>query len=392
MRDVIIVGGGPAGTSLAKELAEKDWDVAVYEKRQEIGAPKRCGEGFSSSSMKELGLNIPKNCVRRPIKGAKVFAPNGKMIGVEFNKDAGYILERKMFDKWLAAEASRAGAKIQAKTKITDIIFKKGEVEVKGESQGEEFKEKAKMVVGADGVESLCTRKSGLRMVNKAKLMDSGYQLEMSNIDIDYPDDIVLYFGNKIAPRGYVWIFPKGEDTANVGIGVSSLTKESAKYYLNKFLEKNSKLNGSVLEVNSGLIPVGGFLKQLSKDNFLAIGDAAHQVNPIHGGGMAEAIKASKIAADVIHKGLKKDDLSRKVLKEYDRRWWEERGKKLKKIEKLREVMENLSDEDFNYLAKYLEGKDMVEFSKGNKLFKIGKLLFKKPKLAKKLYDRGKKK
>ncbi len=391
MRDVIIVGAGPGGSATAKHLSEKGYSVALYEKRQEIGAPKRCGEGISLGRVERLGLNPPKNCIRQKIDGAKIYAPSGKAVEIDYGKDSGYILERKMFDKWLAEEAARKGAFVQAKTYIKDVVRERGRISgVKGESCGEKFEEKSKILVAADGVESKISRVAGLNTTCNPLLIDSGVQFEMAGIEIEDPKKIHLYFGNKIAPRGYLWIFPKGKDVANVGVGIIGNSTIPAIDYLKKFVENKEELKkGSILEVNAGSIPVGGFLKKMTLDNFLIVGDAAYQVNPIHGGGIYEAQFAGRIAAEIIDEALQKKNTLDNQLNKYNIEWWKQRGNSLRKIEKLREVVENLSDEDFNYLADKLTGEDLVNFTRGNSLVTLAKLLLKRPhliKLAKALF------
>jgi len=385
MADIIIVGGGPGGSATAKFLAERGYDVILYEKRQEIGAPKRCAEGISLGGLERLKLNPPANCIRQKINGARIYAPNGKFIEIDYGKDSGYILERKIFDKWLAEEAARKGAKIQAKTYIKEVLKEDGKiVGVKGEFIGKEFSEKCKVLVAADGVESKISKIAGLNTTCNPLLVDSGIQFEMTGIEIEDPKKIYLYFGNKIAPRGYLWLFPKGKDVANVGIGIIGNSEVPAINYLKKFIESKSELRkGSILEVNAGGIPVGGFLKKMTLDNFLVVGDAAHQVNPIHGGGIYEAQFAGRIAAEVIDEALQKRDTSEKQLNKYNIEWWKQRGIYLRKVEKLREVVEKLSDDDFNYLAENLTGEDLINFSRGSGLKTLGKLLMKRPNLIK---------
>jgi digeranylgeranylglycerophospholipid reductase len=385
MRDVVIVGAGPGGSATAKHLAAKGYNVALYEKRQEIGAPKRCAEGISLGGLERLGLNPPSNCIRQRIDGAKIYAPNGRFVEINYGKDSGYILERKIFDKWLAEEAARRGAKVQAKTYIKRVIKENGKVVgVKGDFCGEKFEENCKVLVAADGIESKISRMAGLNTTCNPLLVDSGVQFEMAGIKIEDKKKIYIYMGNEVAPRGYTWIFPKGEDVANVGIGILGRSEVPAIDYLKKFVESREELKkGSILEVNAGGIPVGGLLKKMTLDNFLAIGDAAHQVNPIHGGGIYEAQFAGRIAAEVISKSLEKGDTSEKQLDRYNVEWWEQRGESLKKIEKLREVVEKLSDEDLNYLAENLAGDNLVDFSRGQSLKILAKLLLKRPSLIK---------
>ncbi|MFP4115697.1 MAG: geranylgeranyl reductase family protein [Candidatus Aenigmatarchaeota archaeon] len=382
MKDVVVVGGGPAGSSVAAELAERDLDVALYEKRQEIGVPKRCGEGISAAPIKEVGLDIPERCKAQPINGALVHSPNIDFVRISSEETVGWILERELFDKWMATRAAEAGAKVKAKAKVKDLLPENKGVEV--EVEGDEFKEEAKMVIAADGVESLIARKAGVKNASNLQLVDSGYQYEMVDLELKDSNKLELYFGKDIAPRGYVWVFPKGERSANVGIGIGGDVKGTAKDYLDSFIENNDRFKrASVVEVNSGMIPVGGFLDDMTAENFLAVGDAANQVNPIHGGGIWEGIKAGIIAGKVAHEAISENDTSKENLQEYNKRWWKARGKNLKKVEKLREVLEDLDDEDLNYLAENLEGEDLMNFASGRKLSKLGRILLNRPKMIK---------
>ncbi len=384
--DVVIGGGGPGGLATAKILAENGIDVAVFEKRPSIGSEKRCAEGLSVNTLKIIKEKIgtvPTECIARMINGAIVYAPNGKEITIDFGDNSGAVLERKVYDKWLAMVASRAGAYIQSKTEVTGVIKENGYLKgVKVEFGGESFDVRSKVVVAADGVESTIARKAGLDTTHKLSCVDSGFQYEMSNLRLRDSSKIELMFGNKIAPRGYIWIFPKRRDVANVGIGVAN-TDRPAKYFLDKFIKENSSIfsNASIIEVNAGGIPVGGLMKNMVLNGFLAVGDAAHQVNPIHGGGLKEAVIAGNIAAEVITESIKRNDYSQKSLSRYNKIWWKERGSSLKKVERLKDIVEKLSDEVLNELAEILTGDDLVEFSRGNRLVKLAKLLIRKPKL-----------
>jgi len=389
--DVVVVGGGPGGSSTAKTLADKGLRVALFEKRPSIGSEKRCAEGLSIGSIKiieDIFGKVPKKCFARMINGAIVYAPNGKNVLVDFGKDAGAIMERKIFDKWLAMQASKAGAYVQSKTEVYDVIKEGNSVRgVMINFEGKKYEIRSKVVVAADGVESTVARKAGLNTTNKLINIDSGYQYEMSNLKLKDSKKIEIFMGNEIAPRGYVWIFPKGKDVANVGIGIA-MSKKPARYYLDKFIEENPKIfsESSIIEVNSGGIPVGGFLENMVMDGLVVVGDAAHQVNPIHGGGMKEATIAGNIAGEVIYRAIKKNNMS--ILKKYNKLWWKERGKHLRKVERLREVVEKLSDDELNKLADVLKGEDLIEFSRGERLLKLGKILIKNPdliQLAKKL-------
>jgi digeranylgeranylglycerophospholipid reductase len=376
--DVLIIGAGPAGTSCAKRLAENGFSVKVFDKRAEIGNPKRCGEGLSENAQDLIG-KIPERCIAQKIKGARVYAPNGKYLEAVLEK-GGFILERKVFDKWLAEEAVKAGANIQANTFISNLIKNNDYFTgVKGEFLGDEFEEKAKIIVCATGAES-SLREQALGIFSQLNLIDSCLQYEMTGIET-IPELIHIYLGAELAPRGYIWVFPKGKNRANVGAGIIPGNKKP-KFYLEEFIKKNPEISkGSIIEVNAGCVPVGGLVKDMVTNGFLICGEAAHHVNPIHGGGIKEAIISGQLAADVITDCLKKNDVSKKALSKFNDLWWEKRGNHLKNVEKLREVVEKLSDSDLNDLADALKPEDLIEFSRGSKLSVLAKALMRKPRL-----------
>lgn len=382
--DAVVIGAGPGGSGFAYSAAKRGLKVLMVEKRQEIGAPKRCGEGLSKSGIGRMGLECDPSWIRRGIKGATVYAPNGKSVNVDYGGAAGWVIERKVLDKWLAENAANAGARVLAKTEAVEIIKEDGLVSgVKLVSDGNEWEVKTPLVIAADGIESRVARMMGIDTSLKTIDAIAGFQYEMTNIEID-PDMLELFFGNEIAPGGYVWIFPKGKNTANVGIGVRKpFAKRTAKEYLDDFIESRDSLRkGSILEVNSGAVPVGGFLRTMVSQGFIIVGDAAHQVNPIHGGGIAEAFVGGRIAAEVAAEAKKAGDYSEDFLSRYNQMWDDERGRKLKKIQGLREVVEKLSDSDLDWLAENLSGENLIDFSKSKSLSLLAKLLMRKPRLA----------
>ncbi len=379
MNDVIIIGAGPAGTACAKKLASNGLSVKVFEKRAEIGSPKRCGEGISEASQEFVG-KIPNRCIAQKIRGARLYAPGGRYLDAILSS-GGLVLERKVFDKWLAEEAAKAGAVVQANTFISDITkdtrgYFTG---VKGEFLGYEFEEKAKIIVCATGAESPLRNKA-LGIFSKVNLVDSCIQYEMTNVDV-VPDLIHIYLSSVLAPRGYVWVFPKGEHRANVGLGIIPQDKKPTAY-LDEFLKLHPEINkGSILEVNAGCVPVGGMVEDMVDNGLVLCGEAANHVNPIHGGGIKEAVLSGQMAADVIGECIKKNDVSKKALSQYNNVWWEKRGNHLKRVEKLRETLEKLSDSDLNDLVDALKPEDIIEFARGAKLSILAKVLMRKPRL-----------
>ena len=379
MIDAIIIGAGPAGTACAKKLAEDGFSVKVFDKRSEIGSPKRCGEGISEASQNFVG-EIPERCIARRIKGARIYSPDGRYLDAILDQ-GGFVLERKVFDKWMAEEAIKSGAVVRANTFVSDVLKDSNNyiIGVKGQFTGNDFEEKARIVICAAGAESPIRNKI-LGVYSKLNLIDSCVQYEMANVDV-VSDLIHIYLTSEFAPRGYVWVFPKGENRANVGLGIVPQDKKPGEF-MQAFLENHPELNkGSILEVNAGCVPVGGLVKDMVTNGFVLCGEAANHVNPIHGGGIKEAVISGQMAADVISDCLKKNDVSKRALSKYNDLWWEERGNHLKRVEKLRETMEKLSDQDLNDLVDALKPEDIIDFARGAKLSVLAKVLMRKPRL-----------
>ncbi len=376
--DVVVVGAGIAGPIVARNVARAGFSVLLIDKKWAIGTPKQCAEGIGIKVFEKYDIPYDKRFINREIYGAKLYSPSGYELELRYNEASGVILERKVFDKMLAYYAAKAGADVLARTEAEDVIRKDGKVVgIKAKHEDEPVEIYADIIVAADGVESMIARKAGINTYAPPHEFDSSYEYEMLIEGYD-PDLIHLWFGNEIAPRGYVWVFPKDEDRANVGIGINSDNPQTAKYYLDKWLKENNIPAKKILEVNVGVVPVGGFVKELAKDNVLVVGDAARQVNPMHGGGMAEAMEAGTIASKWITKALEEENLS--LLQNYTREWWEIDGKRLEKVLKVRKVTEKLTDEDLDIFIQVLSGADTEKIAGGD-YGEVIKALLKHPKV-----------
>lgn len=220
--DIVVCGAGPGGSMAARYCAEGGLDTILIEKKAEIGAPLRCAEGVSKSWLDEVGIEADPTWIRADMKGAIIKSPQGTTYQLDESKagnEVGYVLERHLFDKYLARKAAEAGAKIMMRTSCTGIIRENGKiVGIKAKSMGEEIEIRAKCVVAADGYESQVGRWAGIDTTLKLSDIDSCIQYRMVNADVA-PDYCEFIIGSE-APGGYIWIFPKGNGVANVGIGV----------------------------------------------------------------------------------------------------------------------------------------------------------------------------
>ncbi len=234
MYDVVVVGAGPAGSMAAKTAAEQGLNVLLVEKRQEIGTPVRCAEGISRESIERF-FEVEKKWIAAEVTGAKIYAPDKTEIVMSeemAGNEVGYVLERKIFDRHVARLAAKAGAEVYVKTAMIDFERKDGKIKLKLRRLGEEWEVETKILIGADGVESKIGRKAGIIKTLKLNEVESCAQYLMTGLDID-ENYTYFYLGREIAPGGYAWIFPKGNSSANVGIGVlPKMAEKTPKEYL----------------------------------------------------------------------------------------------------------------------------------------------------------------
>ena len=367
--DVVVVGARVGGSTAALFASKSNAKVLVIEKRQEIGTPVQCAEGVTYGTFETLEMEPNEKYIRSRIKGANIHAPDGRCINYEGGIAEGLILDRKIFDKELATEAAKSGADIMVKTNVKELITKDHKVcGVVAKHLGETIDIKADVVIAADGVESNMARLAGLETIQNPNEICSCAQYEMVGMDMD-PNYLEFYFGDTIAPKGYLWIFPKGNDVANVGVGIRS-SNSTPLQYLNKFV---SKLDAKPVELNIGGVPISGPIKKTYTDGFLVVGDAAGQVDPITGGGIHTTIACARIAGETAAESIEANDSSSKFLKKYENEWKEEVGKNLFQSAKFRKMADKLNDEDMNALAEFIETQDIEAISKISVLKFVGK-------------------
>lgn len=357
--DVVVVGGRVAGSTSSLFASKNDVDVLMIEKRQEIGTPVQCAEATSYGTFKTLKMKPSKRYICTKIEGADLYAPDGSKVRIGGGKAEGFILERKIFDKSLAIESAKAGTDIMVKTNVLDLITKNGKVEgVVAKHLGKTMEIKADLVIAADGVESKIARMAGLDTLRGPKDICSCAQYEMVGVNV-HPNYMEFYFGNKIAPGGYAWIFPKGDGVANVGLGIRS-SKNTAYHYLKKF---TSNMDATPVELNVGGVPISGGVDKSFTDGLMVVGDAAGHVDPLTGGGIHLSVVCGKIAGEVAAEAIKNEDTSSGFLKRYEDLWREKIEEDVKKSLKYRKALDKLNDEDLNALAKFLQGRDIESIS-----------------------------
>ncbi|MDD1654374.1 MAG: NAD(P)/FAD-dependent oxidoreductase [Methanomicrobiales archaeon] len=366
--DVLVVGGGPGGAIAARTAAEKGLSVCLIEKRPAIGVPVRCAEGIGKDTLKEF-TPPDERWISAEIDGARFVAPDGTTMDVEqkmAGSKVGYILDRKIFDRDLVWQAAAAGADVFVKTRAVSALMDDGRVTGATVAFcGEHRKVGADVVIAADGIESKFTRWCGLDTTVPMRELMSCAQYVLTDIDID-PRVTVFYFGNRIAPEGYLWVFPKGDRTANVGIGISgrkSKDDRRARHLLDRFVADTFP-RGKRVELIVGGVSVCRPLPCTVADGLMVVGDAARLADPMTGGGIGNAMITGKLAAGVAADAIGRGDLTRDALMPYDRSWrGSSMGKSLEKNYRIKEIFITLDDAKLNALIQSASRLDLKDFS-----------------------------
>jgi digeranylgeranylglycerophospholipid reductase len=325
--DVLVVGAGPAGSMAAKTAAEKNVKTILIEKNQTIGTPVRCGEGINKFLFKDTGIRKDDSFIRQKIDGTKIYFYD-EVYNLTTDQWQGYVIDRKVFDKYLARQAAIAGTSVLVKTEAIDIKEKRDEKVVEVLSYGEEKKIKAKIVIGADGFESTVGRLVGIRKPWSLDEFVKGLEYEIGGLDLKENNLFHFMFGKEF-PFGCGWIFPKGRDSANVGVAVSpkANAKKALEFLIHEYPKSKDMIgdNHSILEIKGGAMPISGpkSCDETVGDGVILAGDAAGIVDPITGEGITSSMISGIAAGETATSAIKNNDWSKSYLGKYVQLWRE---------------------------------------------------------------------
>jgi digeranylgeranylglycerophospholipid reductase len=352
--DLAVAGAGPGGLYAALEALKRGLSVYVFDKKTVVGAPVKCGEYFPVRKEMESLLpsageymhvfDVPQTSVNNTCKTLRVISPKGREYEFDFE---AFILDRTTLEQHVAKEVERLGGTIQLRT-VVDLFTENGVTSV-GPGKGEGVR--AKVVVAADGFPSKVAKSAGILTDDymTANNIAINYEYLMTDLSVDQ-SVTEMYMGTEVAPGGYGWIIPKGNRSANVGIGIrtSYSKKNDGRSYLKFFLDECS-LSKSKLEggkpgpMIADVLPVDGPLSRTCSGQVMAVGDAAAMVMPTNGGGISTAMIsgeiAGQVAADYVQHGV--------PLSRYESKWREVMGREMRVSTRLRRLADHFMGNDF---------------------------------------------
>jgi len=367
--DVLVIGGGPAGTVTGGGTASAGLSTLILEKRAEVGIPVRCGEGISREVLDIIGSPPDPSFVAKEIEGARIISPGGMSVtlGPEMaGPETGFTIHRDRFDRHLAERAILSGADLWVNAEAVSFKSESGYGIVDCYHLGKRERIRANVVVAADGFESLVASWAGLATRLQMKDIDTCLQYEMKGVymDMRYTH---FFVGRRFAPGGYVWVFPKAEDIANVGLGLNGSMVEKGgepKRYLDHFIRNSEGLRDAVItEVNGGAVSVSLPLETTVADNMVVVGDAARMIDPLTGGGIYNACVAAKEAVKAIENATVTGSFDSGSLASYETGWRDklefQMARNYLAKEKLLQVDDNVIDKVLGAISEY----DLTELS-----------------------------
>jgi len=361
MCDVLVIGAGPGGGNAALQCARQGLSTMLIEDHSAIGTPVHCGECISDLACDNLNLDLPEHVISKRVHGIRVIFPDGTE---KCLTEEGYVLEKHLFERWIADKAVEAGASMHLSHKLSsmDRVEEDGRfVGWKCDGKGEQFPIQAKVVIDASGVAAVCSKVVNIdedTPLNTMGKVVAGMQYELLEVPTDgYLD---FYIWPKYAEKGYLWMIPKCDGRANVGLVTED--RPRTKKALDEFIgithfkeleqvpppwkEKGNPAFG-------GTIPISGPFENTHYDGLMLIGDAAGFTSPLFEGGSHLALKSAVYAAETAAAAIAEDDVSAERLAIYAKLWKDE-FPPYDKILRGKNALFDLTDDEMSVMARCL--------------------------------------
>jgi len=352
--DCIVVGAGPAGSMAARVLAENQVSVLLIEKHPQIGVPLSCAEAISLTGLSNFVKPDPE-WINTHIHRVLLVSPSNNELLIR-HPQAGFVLNRKIFDQKLADEAFALGAWVKVNSCAVGLLSHDGDRfhGVQVIEDGKEREYESKVIIGADGVESWVARWSGMDSSLGLGQIESCAQYLLGEVEVE-SDRLEFYLGQSVAPGGYAWIFPKGDYTANAGLAITpSQTSSKAHELLDRFVQKRFS-HFRIIESTMGGVPCFNRKMNLVKKNVLLVGDAGRLVDSLSGAGISNALLSGKIAGEVVSQFIKEGGSSHSTLRRYEDLVLKEKGRELRFYSYCRAIFLKMTDEDFDVVVSFLK-------------------------------------
>ncbi len=407
--DVIIAGGGLAGTITAQSISHysnQNLKILVVDRNSELFPGRKslagwvCGDACSKEAVDFMSDRIKVQWTRpeieHDVKGVMAFSPD-KETKIPFD-GAGYMLNRQKLPEIQNERCKKMGIEFEFEINLTGLIYDGQQViGIQGidNKTKQPFKKTSKIVVDATGVTS--TLRNGLQNSTKVEKRIDRKDLESTGRYIMYfdqgekdltefdPDYCIIHLDQDIAPGGYGWVFPKADNKVNIGLGVEKSfldkrnkrlgKKDNVASLMKEYLERNKAIKNPRLSEdpedinnNSGVFQVSVRRQNdcMVSGGYMLVGDSAWMPKAIDAGGIGPALIAGTIIGNNVVKAIEGNDVSETSLWQYNLDFIKEYGYKTAGLELFRGLVQQMTNEQISYGMKHFLGNlDVESISKG---------------------------
>jgi digeranylgeranylglycerophospholipid reductase len=320
VRDVAVIGAGPAGLTAARQLAACGHDVVVLEEHSQIGVPAHCTGVLGAEAFTEFDL--PKASILGTADAATFIAADRSSVSVDAEKARALILDRPVFDQGLAAASRAAGAELRTGMRVRQIVPGARSVTITIDA-GAPIE--ARACVLACGASYRFNRQLGLG-VPRAFLQSA--QLEEP---LDGPSSVEVHLGREVAPGGFGWVVPFRRDgVAHARLGLMCETRALARFgaFAARVRARYDATEGT-RQPRLKILPLGPVSRTYAT-RLLAVGDAAGLAKPTTGGGIYYSLISGQLAAATLDEALAADDLREARLRRYETQWRDRLGAEIR--------------------------------------------------------------
>ncbi len=350
--DTIVVGAGPSGCSAAERLATEGFSVLILEEHRKVGEPVQCAGLISPRTLQVSG--VTEDVVINRLTGVRVFSPLGARLDICAGREHALAVDRAAFDRYLAERAQEAGAELLTGARVRDLQRTGTGYRVTAYISGNCTAFDARLVIGADGANSLVAKKLALPAGKNPRAVMYAADVELHREDTSLVD---IFLGRQLAPGWFGWVIPLNKHLCRVGTGHAFCRRKHSPSYLFRNIIRSFPehfRDMKIIRYTGGIVPMG-LAPRIYAPHALLVGDAACQTKPISGGGIYLGLRGAQVCAAVAARALREDDLSEKKLARYQQLWEEEFAEEINCGVGHRQSYLRFSDSDIDQLLRFLD-------------------------------------
>ena len=407
--DVIVAGGGLAGMIAAQSVSyysNQKLSVLVIDRNPLVVVGRKtingwiCGDAVSKAAVDYMTerIKVPwgKPEIEHRVKGVMAFSPD-RETSIPFDGD-GYMLNRQQLPQTQYDAAQKMGVSFDFEVNLANLLYEGNQVvgvEGTNRKTNEPYKKTARVVIDATGVASML--RNGIKNTTKMERKIDRRDVESTGRHIMYfdkgdedltefdPDYCIIHLDQDIAPGGYAWVFPKGQNKVNIGLGIekSRLEKRNARLgkkddvsgLINQYVSRNKVIKNPRLSKDSEdkFNATGNWQVSVRRQNdclvangFVIVGDSAWMPKPLDAGGIGPAIIAGTMIGKNVVDAIEAGDVTEKGLWQYNVDFINQYGYKTAGLEIFRRLLQTLTNDQISYGMKHFLGDlDAEAISKG---------------------------